>query len=326
MSEINFNLLGKVLFGEATPEEQREFEEWLKRSAENQKIFDAYRDFCDNTTITEHDLDVVRAEERDHDTVQVSGGRKLRYPYWSVAAAVALLMVSLVYFLSTKLEPSIPALTENHPVVVQSNGNGQKSTIVLPDGSKVWLNAGSSIAYPDGFSDTLRAIKLTGEASFEVRRDSLRPFVVEAGPLKTTVLGTSFNISSYTEDDVAEVSLVSGKLQVAQADHSEILLPGHEVSYHKSNDYLLKHVVDVQKMARWKDGVLVFDHEALHAVIADLERWYDVRITFSGGPLPDWKFTGYFDHERLHHVLEALCFGKNLHYKIDNHDVTLIQN
>jgi ferric-dicitrate binding protein FerR (iron transport regulator) len=85
----------------------------------------------------------------------------------------------------------------------------------------------------------------------------------------------------------------------------------------------MKHSVDIQKIARWKDGILVFDHEALPSVIAHLERWYDVKITFSGEPLPDWKFTGYFDNESLHNVLEVLCFGKNLNYKIQNNHVAL---
>jgi ferric-dicitrate binding protein FerR (iron transport regulator) len=215
-------------------------------------------------------------------------------------------------------------LTESRPII-RSNGKGQTSKISLPDGSTVWLNAGSSIEYPENFSDTLRKIKLIGEAYFDVHKDSLRPFIVEAGHLKTTVLGTSFNISNYAEDEVAEVSLVTGKLNVVQENNSEILLPGNEVLFNKSNSHFMKHSVDINKMARWKEGILVFDHEALHSVVAQLERWYDIRINFSGEPLPDWKFTGTFDNESLRNVLEVLCFGKNLNYKIKNKEVTLIQ-
>ena len=325
MSEINFNLLGKVLFGEATPEEKKEFDEWLNQSAENKKIVEAYRDFCDNTAITEYDLDAVVAEDDDknRDPRQVSDEKKFRYPYWAVAASLALLMGFLLYFFAAKFTLSVKdSVAENHPMV-RSNGKGQKSKILLPDGSTVWLNASSSIEYPESFSDTLRKISLVGEAYFEVRKDSLRPFVVEAGHLKTTVLGTSFNISNYAEDDVAEVSLVSGKLSVVQENNSEVLLPGNEVAFTKSNGHFMKHPVDVQKIARWKDGILIFDHEALPSVIARLERWYDVTITFSGEPLPDWKFTGYFDNESLHNVLEVVCFGKNLNYKIQDKHVAI---
>ena len=325
MKEIDYNQLGKILSGEATPEEQKQFNKWLKQSEENQEIYNAYRDFCDNVTITEYQLRHSAAEKKSKQIPQLKTSSYNRWHFWVAAASVIVIATFSVFFFMDKYNPLSESRQAQNNIVLKSNPRGQKSKILLPDGSVVWLNSSSSIEYAESFSDTLRGVNLTGEAYFEVAEDSLKPFVVTTGALQATVLGTTFNIDNYSENELATVSLASGKLMITQQNNKEILLPGNQVKLKKSNNRLIKENIDIKKIAVWKDGILIFDQENIQYVVARLERWYDVKISISGDVSPDWKFTGYFDNEYLENVLEVLCYGKNLDYKIDGKKVKLIR-
>ena len=325
MKEIDYNQLGKILSGEATPEEQKQFNKWLKQSEENQEIYNAYRDFCDNVTITEYQLRHSAAEKKSKQIPQLKTSSYNRWHFWVAAASVIVIATFSVFFFMDKYNPLSESRQAQNNIVLKSNPKGQKSKILLPDGSVVWLNSSSSIEYAESFSDTLRGVNLTGEAYFEVAEDSLKPFVVTTGALQATVLGTTFNIDNYSENELATVSLASGKLMITQQNNKEILLPGNQVKLKKSNNRLIKENIDIKKIAVWKDGILIFDQENIQYVVARLERWYDVKISISGDVSPDWKFTGYFDNEYLENVLEVLCYGKNLDYKIDGKKVKLIR-
>lgn len=318
MDELKYNLLGKILAGEATAEEQAAFEEWLNQSQENRNIYEAYLNFYNNYSIKETSTLETRSIQRYLNKAP----RKSNRIYWAAAAAIALLVVSVFFLLAPK-QMAEPQLQSG--LVIKSNPSGQKSRILLPDGSTVWLNSNSSIAYAETFADSVRNIRLTGEAYFDVVRDEEKPFIVEAGGLRTTVLGTSFNINNYQEEKTASVSLVSGKVKVEQDDHSAILTPGEQLTFDKSTEEMTAQSVAVEKIALWKSGILVFEQEDFQSVTRRLERWYDVNITVTGDPSPEWQFTGYFDNENLKNVLEVLCFGKKLNYKIEGNDVELIK-
>jgi transmembrane sensor len=323
MAEINYNLLGKILANEATTEENKQFAEWVKQSGENEKIFEAYRDFYDNSLITEHHLQHVIPEGK-HEQVNKHNNNKNWSHYLAVAASIVIIMVFYFIFFTDQLsQPSEPKIVENTSVF-KSNPKGQKSRILLPDGSTVWLNSSSNLEYYENFTDTLRKVRLTGEAYFEVVKDSSRLFVVEAGDLQVNVLGTTFNINNFTENEMATVSLVSGKIMIAHEHKQEVLLPGNQVKLNKLNHQFIKSSIDIEKIAAWKSGILIFEREDFYAVIAQLERWYDVKITLSGKPSSEWKFTGHFDNEYLKNVLEVLCYGKSINYKLEGKNVELI--
>jgi len=319
MDDLNYGLLGKILSGEAKEEEKAQFNEWLNQSQENQEVYRLYQDFYCNTVVVEES----QTENRSRHVYLVQKQKRTRRLYWAAAASVIFIMGVVLMLLAPGSQPDMPPQVSS--VILKSNPNGQKSRISLPDGSTVWLNAHSSIEYPETFDDSVRFVRISGEAYFDVASDANKPFIVNAGNLKITVLGTSFNISNYDEDQISSVTLATGKIKVEREGRSEILQPGSQVRFNKIDNSLEKREIDIEKIAPWKNGILVFEQEDFQSVARRLERWYDVKIALIGDPSPDWRFTGYFDNESLKNVLEVLSFGKKLNYKIEGKNVELIR-
>ncbi len=208
--------------------------------------------------------------------------------------------------------------------VTKSNPKGQKSTLQLADGSKVFLNAASEIRYGSGFGQRHRDIYLEGEAFFEVASDSLLPFKVHSGELVTIALGTSFNINSYKKGEV-QVQLATGKVKVhqeARENHPVYLTPGEEVVLgpdHKLN----KGKFDPDKAFRWKNGILLFEKTDFQEVVAALERWYAVEVKVNNLPSGDINISGEFKNTYLKDVLESLGYAYGFEYGINKKEVVI---
>lgn len=319
MKEINYGLLGKILSNEATHEERVQFQKWLDESKDNKELYEAFRVFYDTSTIKEVNKYSFSPGLKKEQPIRP---KTSRVPWTVAASLIFLLSFSFYFFLeqSNKISDEPIAVSD---VISYSIPNGKKSRFLLPDRTVVWLNSDSKIKYIQNPTDSLRQVYLTGEAYFEVARDTLRPFVVNAGDLQATVLGTGFNISNYPENDLVTIALASGKLSVSKEDKNEILLPGNGIKYSKTKHRFDKISIDIDGIAAWKRGILIFEQENFQSVVSRLQRWYDVEITMKGTPSPDWKFTGYFDNEYLSNVLEALCYGKSLTYKIEGNEVRI---
>lgn len=208
--------------------------------------------------------------------------------------------------------------------VVKSNPAGQKSTIYLPDGSKVILNSASKVVYSSDFS-LKREVVVEGEAFFEVKKDPNRPFIVYANGLATTALGTSFNICTYNKDKI-EVALVSGKVSVEEVKSgSKVLLTPGEVAFHdRKADQLKKTYFDQRTKTLWKDGVIYFDNTPLKDAVMTLERWYGVEIVIENNPEEEPYCTGAFRNDYLSNVLESIAFSLQFEYEINNKRVKII--
>ena len=244
--------------------------------------------------------------------------------WWKAGVAAAVLLVGALSFLWLQ-KNTVPAVGEKAAWVVKENPAGQKSKIVLTDGTIVWLNSESQMRY--SFSDSTRSIVLTGEAYFEVAKDTTRPFVVTSGNLQTTALGTVFNVRHYAEDSAAIVFLAEGRVKVGEAKENgaiEILESGWGISAVKDGAGLRKFSGQPEQWTGWKDGVLSFDHAGLQEVITACERWYSVEVSIKGTPAEEWKFTGKFKNENLENVLESMRYGKDFNYAIKDKQVELI--
>jgi transmembrane sensor len=319
MTDIDYNLLGKILTKEANDDEKSRFAEWLSFSDENREIFRAYREVYDESVITETHTKGKFPAKKDF----ARKSRNIKH-YLLAAASVSLVLAIYFLFLSKPMEQPYELQLAETNMVIKTNPRGQKSRIILPDGSNVWLNSESRLEFEENFTDSFRKVILEGEAYFEVARDSSRPFVVESGDLTVNVLGTAFNINNFDENKLATVSLISGKLMIAFEDQQEVLLPGNHLQYFKDNhELIIRSNSDVEKITAWKNGILIFEREDFQSVIYRLEKWYDVNITINGNPPTEWRFTGYFENEYLRNVLEVLCYGKSLNYKIERKNVTL---
>jgi transmembrane sensor len=158
--------------------------------------------------------------------------------------------------------------------------NGQMVSITLGDGTKVWINGGSKLTYPENFRGELREITLEGEAFLDVAHDVQRPFIVHTGKIKTQVMGTSFNVKAYAEDDFVKVDVVTGKVGVvAPVGKAVFLTPAEEVVINKKDHWAIKtQKVDLNLLTGWKDGELVFKNMPLPEVLTTLQRRFNIEL------------------------------------------------
>ncbi|SMC96774.1 FecR family protein [Pedobacter africanus] len=203
---------------------------------------------------------------------------------------------------------------------------GGQYQVNLPDGSKVWLNAMSSLKYPTVFSGTDRRVTLRGEAYFEVAKDQGRPFVVASSAAgksqEITVLGTHFNINSYADEPVIKTTLLEGSVRVASGTASKVLRPGQQSAV---SERIILTEVDVDQFVDWKNGNFYFDDENIESIMRKLARWYDIDVVYQG-KIPDAVFGAEISRaKRLSEVLKGLETAGKIHFKIEGRRVTVMQ-
>lgn len=323
-------LISKHLTGEASAKEQTEFRAWLNANAQNQEEFRnvalAYqlstgKLSTDNRSAV---LNMIRqrieAEQNNH-TRKTSASTNLFVKRGlSIAASIIFLLSVTLYYFTSQTASDLP-VPDRAEVVVKTNPAGQKLKVFLPDGSIVWLNSESSISYEKEFTTTFRNITLEGEAYFEVNKDAARPFVVWAGSVSTTALGTAFNIHAFDENNIT-VSLTSGSVNVeaknADGENTGVIInAGEGVVYNPASDSKIDVIkIDPEKVVMWKDGLFELKNASLAHTIEELERWYGVDIVCINDPNHKWNANGLFDNEYLDNVLSALSFSQNFEYEI----------
>ncbi|OQP62215.1 FecR family protein [Niastella populi] len=175
---------------------------------------------------------------------------------------------------------------------------GGQYQLVLPDGSKVWLNAASAITYPTAFPGKERVIKIDGEAYLEVAHDAGKPFKVEAYGTRVEVLGTRFNVHAYSDEGSIKTTLVEGRVKVVKREtsnvkeNSVILQPGQQAVLAGSHSSLtVDHSPDIEEVLAWKNGLFRFTNADIETVMKQVERWYDVEVVYEG-PKPEGHFRG----------------------------------
>lgn len=200
---------------------------------------------------------------------------------------------------------------------------GGKYQINLPDGTKVWLNAVSSLKYPLSFKGKVRAVELKGEGYFEVAKDKTRPFLVKSSGQEVEVLGTHFNICGYADETSVRTTLLEGSVKVKAAEgvkggsvQEKILKPG-EQSQLQANQ--IKTVqADLESAMAWKNGDFVFEGDNLQSIMRQLSRWYDVEVEYQG-KFDHLRFGGYVSRSKnLSSVLNIMSSTGKVHFKIED--------
>lgn len=169
---------------------------------------------------------------------------------------------------------------------------GGEYSLILADGSKVWLNSETTLRYPVNLGRGKRIVELEGEAYFEVAPDSLRPFSVRMDDRVVEVLGTHFNVSHYKTDSVWHTTLVEGKVQICRSGHQYVLIPGTQYRENIITGQTQVAKVDVRTYTSWKDGKVIFQNERLEDIIRKLARWYDFEIFYANPVAKDLHFGG----------------------------------
>ncbi|MCY1718861.1 FecR family protein [Prolixibacteraceae bacterium Z1-6] len=274
--------------------------------------------------------------------------------YWLPRIAAVFLLGAMVAFTSMYLFN----MSENNELTFHEINTppGAKSKITLPDGTIIWLNAGSNVKYSNEFGKKQREIQLTGEAYFEVFHNPSKVFLVRTSELNIKAYGTAFNVKSYPEEGTIETTLIEGSIGVTRRSfenkkNDEVLLEPNQrvVYYRKSNKvetinqlatpnlpkttpakreeqkltYLISKGIDTKEFTSWKDGTLFITSESLKDLAVILERKYDVKIHFDSEELKDLKFTGSLENETVEQVIDAIGIAAQIDYTIDEREIWL---
>ncbi len=200
---------------------------------------------------------------------------------------------------------------------------GGKFSLILSDGTKVWLNSETELKYPVAFGGDIREVELIGEAYFEVR-ENLRPFVMKSNNYKIVVLGTIFNISAYEDDDEIKTTLVKGsvRIDINGSGISQMLVPNDHSSFNKKSGQIIKRQVDIDKYVGWKDGLLVFDEAMLADILTTLSRWYDVTVYYENNARRTLRYPGEIKrYEEFREILRLIEKTQTVKFEIDGRKV-----
>ena len=185
-----------------------------------------------------------------------------------------------------------PASTNDYNTLTIPNGGQYNLTLV--DGSRVWLNAASSLKFPRQFEARRREVMLTGEAYFEVTSNQQAPFIVKSGEVQVQVMGTHFNVKAYPNDNKITTTLLEGAVKLVSVKNSVVLEPGKEGIY-EDNQFVVNKA-DMEGSIAWKNGLFLFNKCDLNTIMQQFERWYDISVVYEGA-IPANRFVGEFKRE-----------------------------
>ncbi len=312
--KIPYEELARELSGEATAEEQKRIRQWVESSEEAREEYESFTDIWKERYFVQEDKPIINQDEvADKIWDETFEQRKKTAPKWTIplqviakVAAVLVLVFSLGYYGYVHVASDSAALRV--VTIEKKTLPGQKSMITLPDGSVVWLNAGSKITYTSDFGVHHRNLRLSGQAFFDVFKDKSKPFVVRCKDLEVEALGTSFDINAYQQKQV-KVSLLTGKVRVSPGKKKEeqhVLLPGEYSIVDENNHVVEKGKFDSGLATAWKEGKLIFRDMTLDEMIPILELWYGVQIENKTRMKTQKHFNGTFERESLSNILENM--------------------
>ena len=207
-----------------------------------------------------------------------------------------------------------------------STPKGRQFQLILPDGTKVWLNAASSLKYPTHFSGNERKVEIKGEAYFEVAKNAQKPFIVTLPQgAEVRVLGTHFNINAYDNEPAIKTTLLEGAVKVSSMvnGQSSMLKPGEQAVLKENSPLTIHHSPDLEKVMAWKNGVFNFEDATLQEVMHQLERWYDIEVVYETG-IPKLEFVGKMGRDlSLNNVLRGLEINK-VHCRLEGRKLIVL--
>ena len=310
-----------------------ELKTWIAASAENQQYFIRQREIWFSAVSREaasvYDKDKAfenfRNRVESQKEIQSTSRRGFSLSaLWRYAAVVAIIIAvgCISYWQGeVNVKDTFADISVEAPL-------GSKTKLYLPDGTLVWLNAGSRMTYSQGFGVDNRKVELEGEGYFEVKRNEKIPFFVKTKDLQLQVLGTKFNFRDYPEDHEVVVSLLEGKVglnNLLREEKEAVLSPDERAVLNKANGLFSVESVTASNASQWADGYLFFDEELLPDIAKELERSYNVKIHIANDSLKTFRFYGNFvrREQNIQEVLEALASTEKMQYKIEERNITI---
>lgn len=265
----------------------------------------------------QYDVDQAFERFRKRTGLDQSGKQSYKwYRTWSVAA-VAIVLLGLITV--TAYWQGSRQIQSNFSDIVVEAPLGSKTKLTLPDGSTVWLNAGSKMVYSQGFGVSDRRLVFQGEGYFEVEKNDEMPFLVQTHDVNVTVVGTKFNFRNYPEDEEAVVELLEGKVALENQLKEEVvryLSPNEKMVLHKATGEMDITSTKVKEATLWTESILLFDEDLLPDIVRELERSYHVQIEIENEDLKQTRFYGQFNllEQTIYDVLDMLSETGKLKY------------
>lgn len=318
-------LLDRFMNGKALPEEQQNLLAWLCNPANREEIVAYYKQKWEDTEGKKLPAQIqgrlfheirkrMEVEERvSKRSISVERKKVHTLRYWLSYAAVALICIGLgVSGHAYMQKERVPAQQE---YVVLAD-NGQRAGVILPDGTKVWLNSHTRLTYDANYGMDKRIVSLTGEAYFEVAKDKEHPFIVKAGSMEVEALGTAFNVKAYEEDNRIITTLFEGKVRAVVGHESVVLLPEQCAVFNKTEYKLSARRPRNASYARlWRKNELAFTGESLESIAALLHRMYNVEVCFRSDKIKKFTFSGVIKNNSLDNVFEIISLTAPITYE-----------
>ncbi|MCI2121451.1 MAG: FecR family protein [Bacteroidales bacterium] len=311
-------LLKKFYAGETNEKENAELAEWIKDESEEDleeyfgRVWEKSPDRVDSVTMRRMKKEIAA---RIRTTADVSKAHKIpfaiRIARWAAAAAILFMVGFAGYKYGT--------MGRKSEMFSACTDKGERSEVLLPDSSIVWLNSDTKITYSSDYSKKERKIGLEGEAFFEVAKNKSCPFIVNAGAVSVEALGTKFNVKAYSEDDRITTTLINGKVKTRSKNKTVYLLPDERISYSKTDGgFDSKENLGKGYRLPWRNDEILFDSSSLEDIAKILERNYGVNIAFKNEGIRKIKYTGLIMNTKLENVLDLITLTSNVDYDIIN--------
>jgi len=323
MEKIDTIIL-RYLQKNSSPDEQAVLLKWLEESEENRNYFRSLKDAHDlgkldiNIRNSRVDQQWKKFEKQALNKNNRTGASRYFLPLMRYAAVFILGLISFqtIFYLTKRNEKEILRQT-----IIEA-GIGERSKITLPDGSKIWINACSSIAYDNNYGNTDRQVYLKGEGYFEVHTDTLKPFFVHADKFTYRVTGTSFNVYSFDDENETSIALLEGGVTIERGNFSEKLLPGQVFNFNKESGRYTLSTVNVNRLSSWRKGELVFDNITFEELAKRLERNFNIQFVFENDNVRKHSFGGSFhNYESVETIMRVISTSTPVRYKIQENIV-----
>lgn len=293
--------------------DQKQLHVWLSESDEVEELFREEWEKGDTMETEIRFSDVQKKISQSNEPVTTLF-KKIILNYQKVAA------IFLLPFIAVSLYFSVQQLDVETTWFQTSALRGQKSQVVLPDGTKVWLNSDSQISYPDNFGRKNRRVQLRGEAYFEVSSDAKNPFFVEAGEAQVRVVGTTFNLKAYPDENEIETTLFEGKVELTIHPENKNIAArtvkmqhGESLVFNKTKNELKYGRFESEEILAWTNNQLIFKNVNFENLVRKIERWFDVEIVYDEARLNKQRLTVELHQgELLFRLLDIIEFAMDV--------------
>jgi len=314
-------LLDKFFNKEATKEEIDMLANWMKEKDVPEE-FDSYSEQLWDLTSNQSDK---QTEKEMWDIIAAkTGNRKKRFylnpMLYRIASMILLpICICMGVYITTLSKIDKERESDIFEMLVDK---GQKASVILPDGTKAWINSGTRLSY--NFSNNERKVSLEGEAYFEVAKNNERRFIVNCNSLNIEALGTAFNVKGYNSDETVSVALMEGKVKVFNDANAAILSPNQSLSFNKNNDVFTRaEIKDNREIDYWRRNILYFRSASLAEIAKTLERMYGVTVNFEDEELKQVPFSGSIRNSSLNNVFHIISLTYPINYDIKNDVITI---